>query len=113
MEPFQINQMGIARTFQNIRLFPNLTVLDNVRIAYHPHAGYGLLDGIFHNARFETKEQRIDRKSPGFPRGVQPARPPGRDRQEPALRRAAPPGDRPRPGRRTPACSSWMNPPPA
>src|SRR5512145_1702348 len=37
LEPFRINQMGIARTFQNIRLFPTLTVLDNVRIAYHPH----------------------------------------------------------------------------
>src|SRR5512133_3930602 len=33
LEPFEINHMGIARTFQNIRLFPNLTVLDNVRIA--------------------------------------------------------------------------------
>ena len=38
--------MGIGRTFQNIRLFPNLTVLDNVLIAYHPHAGYGLFDGL-------------------------------------------------------------------
>ena len=37
---------AIGRTFQNIRLFPNLTVLDNVRIAYHPHAGYGLFDGL-------------------------------------------------------------------
>ncbi len=41
-EPHLINQLGIARTFQNIRLFPSLTVLDNVRIAYHPHSGYSL-----------------------------------------------------------------------
>ncbi len=39
MEPFEITNMGVGRTFQNIRLFPTLTVLDNVRIAYHPHAG--------------------------------------------------------------------------
>jgi branched-chain amino acid transport system ATP-binding protein len=65
-EPFQINQMGIARTFQNIRLFPNLTVLDNVRIAYHPHAGYGLLDGIFRTARFTEKEAALTERAQEF-----------------------------------------------
>ncbi len=52
MEPHEITQLGIARTFQNIRLFPNLTVLDNVRIAYHAHAGYGLTDAILRNGQF-------------------------------------------------------------
>lgn len=66
LEPFRINQLGIARTFQNIRLFPNLTVLDNVRIAYHPHAGYSLMDGIFHNKHFEVKEQEMIEKAQDF-----------------------------------------------
>jgi branched-chain amino acid transport system ATP-binding protein len=59
LEPFEITQMGIGRTFQNIRLFPNLTVLDNVLIAYHPHAGYGLFDGILRTARFGHKEREM------------------------------------------------------
>ncbi len=66
LEPFRINQMGIARTFQNIRLFPNLSVLDNVRIAYHPHAGYSLLDGVFHNQRFQDKEKELTEKAQDF-----------------------------------------------
>jgi branched-chain amino acid transport system ATP-binding protein len=66
LEPFRINQMGIARTFQNIRLFPNLTVLDNVRIAYHPHAGYSLLDGIFQNEKFQIKEKELTEKAQDF-----------------------------------------------
>ena len=66
LEPFQINQLGIARTFQNIRLFPNLTVLDNVRIAYHPHAGYGMLDGIFRNERFQVKEKELTERAQEF-----------------------------------------------
>ncbi len=64
--PFLINQMGIARTFQNIRLFPNLTVLDNVRIAYHPHAGYGMADAILRNKRFENKERELTEKAQEF-----------------------------------------------
>lgn len=55
----EIIQMGIARTFQNIRLFANLTVLDNVRIAFHPHAGYGLLDSILRLRRFHDKEAEM------------------------------------------------------
>ena len=66
MEPHEINHMGIARTFQNIRLFPNLTVLDNVRIAYHTHAGYTLTDGILHNGRFEMKEQEMTERAQEF-----------------------------------------------
>ncbi len=62
----QITQMGIARTFQNIRLFSNLTVLDNVRIAYHPHAGYGLLDAVLHTPRFSEKEQEMTERAQEF-----------------------------------------------
>jgi branched-chain amino acid transport system ATP-binding protein len=58
--------MGIARTFQNIRLFPNLTVLDNVRIAYHPHAGYGMADAILHNNHFGKMEQKLTEKAQEF-----------------------------------------------
>jgi branched-chain amino acid transport system ATP-binding protein len=66
MEPFEITQTGIGRTFQNIRLFPNLTVLDNVRVAYHPHAGYGLFDGILRNKKFEVGERELTEKAQDF-----------------------------------------------
>ncbi|MBI4928387.1 MAG: ABC transporter ATP-binding protein, partial [Anaerolineae bacterium] len=66
LEPFKINQAGIARTFQNIRLFPNLTVLDNVRIAYHPHAGYSMMDGILHGKKFHEKEALLTEKAQDF-----------------------------------------------
>jgi len=55
----EVIQMGIARTFQNIRLFASLTVLDNVRIAFHPHAGYGLLDSVLRLRRFHDKEAEM------------------------------------------------------
>jgi branched-chain amino acid transport system ATP-binding protein len=66
LEPFEINHMGIARTFQNVRLFPNLTVLDNVRIAYHTHAGYGMNDGIMQNRHFQQKERELTEKAQDF-----------------------------------------------
>lgn len=62
----EIIQMGIARTFQNIRLFSNLTVLDNVRIAYHPHAGYGLVDSVFHTRKYREKEAEMAEQAQEF-----------------------------------------------
>jgi branched-chain amino acid transport system ATP-binding protein len=58
-EPYEITRKGIARTFQNIRLFSNLSVLDNVRIAYHPHAGYSLADSILRTKNFYQKEDEL------------------------------------------------------
>ncbi|MCC7129575.1 MAG: high-affinity branched-chain amino acid ABC transporter ATP-binding protein LivG [Anaerolineae bacterium UTCFX2] len=65
-ESFEINQMGIARTFQNIRLFPNLNVLDNVRIAYHTHAGYSLNDAILHNRHYKNQEKELTERAQDF-----------------------------------------------
>jgi branched-chain amino acid transport system ATP-binding protein len=59
LEPFEITRQGIARTFQNIRLFSNLSVLDNVRIAYHPHSGYGLSDSLLRTARYTKHEKEL------------------------------------------------------
>ena len=66
MAPFEINQAGIARTFQNIRLFPNLSVLDNVRIAYHAHAGYGLKDALLNNNHKEAKDNELTDRTIDF-----------------------------------------------
>ncbi len=66
LEPHVINHLGIARTFQNIRLFPNLTVLDNVRIAYHHHAGYSFFDGMMHTPHFKAKEKELTERTQEF-----------------------------------------------
>ncbi len=54
-----IARTGIARTFQNPRIFPGLTCLDNVRIACHTHAGAGLLDSILATGRSIAEEADI------------------------------------------------------
>lgn len=66
LAPFEITKMGIARTFQNIRLFPSLTVLDNVRIAYHAHAGYSMLDAFLHTPKFAVKEAELTLRAQEF-----------------------------------------------
>lgn len=66
LEPHEVTQMGVGRTFQNIRLFPNLSVLDNVRIAYHPHAGYSMMDAIFRNQNYKAKERELTDKAREF-----------------------------------------------
>ena len=54
----QVNKMGIARTFQNIRLFNNLSVEDNVKIGLHNHIKYGMWQGIFRLPGY-WKEEKI------------------------------------------------------
>ena len=58
-----ITQSGVGRTFQNIRLFPQLSVLNNVRIAFHSHAGYGLREAIWQGAKFWEKEIELTSKA--------------------------------------------------
>lgn len=54
-----ITQQGIARTFQNIRLFKDLTVLDNIRVAGHSRMAYGLMANIFRTKKFHREEARL------------------------------------------------------
>ncbi|HJW83791.1 MAG TPA: ABC transporter ATP-binding protein [Anaerolineae bacterium] len=54
---------GIARTFQSVRLFKELSVLDNVRIAQYSRAGYSVLEAMLRLPRFMAEEARIRRRS--------------------------------------------------
>ncbi len=63
LKPYTICKEGIARTFQNIRLFRELTVLDNVRSAMHQDAKYNLLSSFFHIPPYSRVEKEISRKA--------------------------------------------------
>jgi branched-chain amino acid transport system ATP-binding protein len=54
----RISAAGIARTFQNIRLFKELSVLDNVRLGAFAKHGYGLLDAVGRSGKFKQEEER-------------------------------------------------------
>lgn len=59
----EINKAGIARTFQNIRLFKDLTVLDNVKVGLHNNHHYNTVSGIFRLPRFRTVEKEMNEKA--------------------------------------------------
>lgn len=59
----QINRMGIARTFQNIRLFNDMTVLDNVKVGLHNQIPYGMWTGILRLPSFKEKEHEMNREA--------------------------------------------------
>lgn len=61
--PYEITQKGIARTFQNIRLFKDLPVIDNVKIAYHQNVKYGVLDSILQTRKCKQEEKEITEKA--------------------------------------------------
>lgn len=62
-KPNAIVKMGVARTFQNIRLFKNMSVLDNVKVALHNSKNYNLLDAFCHTSRYFRQEKEMDEKA--------------------------------------------------
>ncbi len=63
MRPHQLVRRGVARTFQNIRLFGDMSVRDNVRCAFSSRAGYGLVGALFRGGRQATQEAWIARET--------------------------------------------------
>lgn len=59
----QISKIGIARTFQNIRLFKNMTVLENVKASFHNEVQYSLLSSFLHLPSFAKGEKIMDEKA--------------------------------------------------
>ena len=57
---YQIATAGIARTFQNIRLFKSMTVLENIKVAFHSRMHYSAASGIFRMPKYASEEQGID-----------------------------------------------------
>ena len=62
-KPHDICKLGVARTFQNIRLFQKLTVLDNVKVALHNQVTYNLLESMVHLGSYRKKEKEMDRRA--------------------------------------------------
>lgn len=63
MSTIQVNRAGIARTFQNIRLFPTLTVEDNVKIGLHNQMNYSMWDGVLRLPRYWKEEKVIHERA--------------------------------------------------
>ena len=59
----EINQDGIARTFQNIRLFKELSVLDNVKVGLHNHFKYSTIEGILRLPRYYKVEKQMNERA--------------------------------------------------
>jgi len=60
LQPNEITKLGIARTFQNVRLFNNMTVLENVMVAQHTRSKSGVFGAIFRPSSYYREEARIE-----------------------------------------------------
>ena len=63
LKPHRITALGVARTFQNIRLWPDLSVLDNIRVAQHHRLGYGFFHGIARSRRYREREAAVEQEA--------------------------------------------------
>ncbi len=59
-QPHEITELGIARTFQNVRLFPNMTVLENVMVAQHCRSNTGIFGTLLNTPSFKREEAEIE-----------------------------------------------------
>ena len=57
LRPDQIAKMGVGRTYQNIRLFANITAIENVIVGMHTHMRSGIFDALIHTRRYRREEQ--------------------------------------------------------
>lgn len=65
-QPFEIAGVGITRTFQNIRLFKNLTTYQNILIACHKSATYNIFESILRTPKFRRQEKELAQKAEGL-----------------------------------------------
>jgi branched-chain amino acid transport system ATP-binding protein len=63
LNPVEANKAGVARTFQNIRLFSNMTVLDNVKIGLHNSVNYGVMTAILRLPKYRAEEKKADEEA--------------------------------------------------
>ena len=59
LKPHKVTALGVARTFQNIRLWNDMTVLDNIRVAQHYWLGYGFFHSVIRSKRYKQREEEI------------------------------------------------------
>jgi ABC-type branched-subunit amino acid transport system ATPase component len=62
-QPHEITELGIARTFQNVRLFPNMTVLENVMVAQHSRTSAGIFRSLLNTPSFRKEEHEIEERA--------------------------------------------------
>lgn len=63
LKPYKITNLGVARTFQNIRLFKSMTVLENVKVAMHKNIRYGTLAAILRLPTYYKEEKWVEEKA--------------------------------------------------
>ena len=63
LRPHQITELGVARTFQTVRLFANMTVRENVMVAQHTRSKSGVVSAILRSRRFRREEEEVRQKA--------------------------------------------------